>query len=105
MACRIERRVIGQDLLVLCISGGITERNVDTLRSLLQEEKAVVAIDLKDVLIASREAIELLAAHESGGIELRNCPPYIREWVTREKAERNTSEARTARTKELKDVD
>jgi len=23
---------------------------------------------------------------ESNGVELRNCPAYIREWVTREKA-------------------
>jgi hypothetical protein len=52
----------------------------------------VVAIDLKDVLLVDREAINLLAMCESNGVELRNCPAYIREWVTRERAVINASE-------------
>jgi hypothetical protein len=31
--------------------------------------------------------VNLLALSEANGTELRNCPPYIREWVTRERAE------------------
>ena len=31
--------------------------------------------------------MKLLALSEANGTELRNCPPYIREWVTREEAE------------------
>jgi hypothetical protein len=65
------------------------------LRALLEEEEGVVIIDLKDVLIVDREAIKLLAVCESNGVELRNCPAYIREWVTRERVDRNTSEKRT----------
>jgi hypothetical protein len=87
MACRIDRRVIDQDLLILSISGRIAERDVDTLRSLLEREQGVVAIDLKDVLIVGCEAIKFLALREAHGIELRNCPPYIREWITREAAD------------------
>jgi len=52
---------------------------VDLLRSLLEKERSVVAVDLKDALIVDREAIELLAMHESNGVELRDCPAYIRE--------------------------
>jgi hypothetical protein len=88
MACRIERRVTDQDLLILSISGRIAEWDVDTLRSLLQQEERVVAIDLKDVLIVGCEAITFLALREAHGIELRNCPPYIREWVSREAADK-----------------
>ena len=86
------------------ISGGITEECVDTLRALLEQEKGVVAIDLNDVLIVDREAIKLLAVGESNGVELRNCPAYIREWVTRETADRNTSEERTKRTEVSEDA-
>lgn len=89
---------------MLCIRGRIAERNVDTLRSLLQQEPRVVAIDLKDVLIVCREAIECLGLREKGGIELRNCPTYIREWVTRATAERNGFEKRTIRREEREDV-
>jgi hypothetical protein len=48
-----------------------------------------VAIDLKNVLLVDREAVKLLAVRESNGDELRNCPAYIREWVTRERADTN----------------
>jgi hypothetical protein len=94
MTCRIDRRVVGQGRAMLCISGRITEEGGNTLRALLEQEEGVVIIDLKDVLIVDREAITLLAVCESHGVELKNCPAYIREWVTRESADRNTSENR-----------
>jgi hypothetical protein len=104
MTCRFDRRVIGQDRAMLYISGRIAEEDVDTLRALLEQEKGVVAIDLKDVLIVDREAIKLLAASESNGVELRNSPAYLREWVTRETADRNTSEERTKRSEGSEDA-
>jgi hypothetical protein len=89
---------------MLYISGRITEEHVDTLRALLEQEKGVVTIDLKDVLIVDRETIRLLAGRESNRVKLRNCPAYIREWVTRETADRNTSEERTKRSEGSEDA-
>ena len=89
---------------MLYISGRIAEEDVDTLRALLEQDKGIVAIDLKDVLIVDREAIKLLAVSESNGVELRNCLAYIREWVTRETADRNTSEERTKRSEGNEDA-
>ena len=85
MSCRIDRVVIREDLDVLCISGRITEDDVDMLRGVLEQESGGFAIDLKNVLLVDREAVRLLALREANGTELRNCPPYIREWVTRER--------------------
>ena len=104
MTCRFDRGVIGPDRATLHISGRIAEEDVDTLRALLEQEKGVVAIDLKNVLIVDREAVKLLAVSESNGVELRNCPAYIREWVTKETADRNMSEERTKRSKGTEDV-
>ena len=104
MTCRIEHRVFAKDLVTLDISGEITEEDLDTLRASLAQESGVVAIDLKDVLIVDREAIKLLAMRESNGVELRNCPAYIREWVTREKAGRKTSEERKRRREGARDA-
>jgi len=86
MTCRIDRVVIGPGLLILHISGQISGKDVDLLRSLLEQERTVVAIDLKDVLLVDREAVSLLALRELNGAKLKNCPAYIREWVTRERA-------------------
>ncbi len=58
------------------------------LRGVLEQESGGLAIDLKNVLVVDREAVKLLALSEASGIELRNCPLYIREWVTRERADK-----------------
>ena len=87
MSCRIDRVVSADNLVVLFISGQITGEHVDILRGVLEQESGGFAIDLKNVLLVDREAVKLLALSEANGTELRNCPPYIREWVTRERAE------------------
>ena len=87
MSCRIDRVVSAENLVVLFISGRITGEHVDILKGVLEQESGGFAIDLKNVLLVDREAVKLLALSEANGTELRNCPPYIREWVTREGAE------------------
>jgi anti-anti-sigma regulatory factor len=64
MSCRIDRVVSGTGLLILHISGQITGKDVDLLRSLLEQEGSVVAIDLKNVLLVDRGAVRLLALSE-----------------------------------------
>ena len=86
MSCRIDRIVSAGDLVVLRVSGRIRAENVDTLRELLGSEKAGVIIDLKEVTLVDRDAVTFLALSETAGIELRNCPAYVREWVDRERA-------------------
>jgi hypothetical protein len=87
MSCRIDRVVDGDNLIVLSISGTITRQHVDTLRNVLQQEAGALAIDLKNVSLVDRDGVQLLALSEDSGMELRNCPAYIREWVARERAE------------------
>ena len=87
MSCRIDRVVIAENLVVLFISGRITGEHVDMLRGVLEQESGGFAIDLKNVLLVDREGVKLLGLSEATGTELRNCPPYVREWVTRERAD------------------
>jgi len=90
MSCRIDRIATAEKFVVLFISGRITGENVDLLRGVLEQESGGLAIDLKDVLLADRDAVKLLACSEANGTELRNCPLYIREWVTRERKRMRT---------------
>ncbi len=76
---------MAEDYVILRISGRITGEDLNVLRASLEQEKKSVAIDLREVLLADREAVKLLALHESNGAEIRNCPLYIREWITRER--------------------
>jgi hypothetical protein len=86
VTCRIDRHVVEGEFVTLRISGRITGENVNLLQAVLEQEKLTVTIDLKDVLLIDRNAARLLAGCESHGAELRDCPLYIREWITRERA-------------------
>ena len=86
MICRIERVLSPDGFAVLRVSGRIDCTYVETLWESMEKEKITkggLAIDLNEVTLVSQEAVEALAVAEANGIELRNCPAYVREWVSR----------------------
>lgn len=83
MTCRIDRLWIEQGV-ALRVSGRIAGEDLAVLRTALEEIR-VVAIDLAEVELVDRDAVEFLVLNEANGIALRNCPAYIREWITRER--------------------
>lgn len=85
MCYRIDRLDAGGDCVVFRLSGRIQGQDLETLRESLKQEKGEFVIDLKEVALVDREVVMFLAGGETSGIELRNCPPFVREWVDREK--------------------
>ena len=104
MTCKIERFVVGEDLVILRISGQITGQDVDLLRALVEQETRAPVLDLEDLVFVDREAVQFLASRESNGTELRNCPAYVREWVKRERAATRASEQRIKVREQTEDV-
>ena len=43
-----------------------------------------VTLDLKEVMAVDLEIVRFLGSCEREGTELLHCPPYIREWISRE---------------------
>jgi anti-anti-sigma regulatory factor len=81
---KIQRKANGD--VVLTLSGRLQADNVSELVALLAAEPAgrALVLDLKDVVLVDRDIVRFLLAREGDGIVLRNCPPYIREWIARE---------------------
>ena len=81
---KIERHENGD--VVFILSGRLRGHNVSDLAPLLAAEPTgrALALDLEDVVLVDREIVRFLRACESNGIALRNCPPYVREWIERE---------------------
>ena len=81
---KIQRRANGE--VVLTLSGRLAADNASELSALLAAEPAgrSLVLDLKDVVLVDRDIVRFLRACERDGIALRNCPPYIREWIARE---------------------
>jgi hypothetical protein len=44
-----------------------------------------VVLDLRDVSIVNLDVVRFLGVCESRGIQLLDCPAYIRKWIDREK--------------------
>jgi hypothetical protein len=104
MSCRIDRVVSADDLVVFRVSGRITAQDVGMIQDLLAQETSTVAIDLKDVLLVDREAVTLLASSEFNDVEIKNCPAYIREWITRESVKPDASRQETRTGDDIEDV-
>lgn len=83
---RIQRADNG--VVVFTLSGRIEGEDLDALKKLIELEtfERRVTLDLKEVKLVNREAVGFLAGCEAKGIKLINCPPYIREWIGRERA-------------------
>jgi len=86
MVCKIQRVFAAGGLVVFRVSGRIDGTFVDVLQELIENEKTAndtLALDLTEVTLVSIEAVRVLTGAEANGIELRNCPGYVREWITR----------------------
>jgi hypothetical protein len=76
---KIQRKSNGK--VVFTLSGRIEGEDIDELRRILELEGSGnhIALDLKDVTLVDREAAEFLAECEANGIQLENCPAYVRK--------------------------
>jgi len=82
---KIQRSANGRVLFTL--SGRIEEEDVKELRQLLASETKgqQLVLDLRNVTLVNEVAVKFLATCEADGIQLENCPAYIREWIERVK--------------------
>ena len=71
--------------MVFAVSGQIEESDLPELQDVLSAEStaADLTIDLQEARLMSREALMFFAMCESNGIKLKNCPPYLSEWLRR----------------------
>jgi hypothetical protein len=69
--------------VVLSLSGRIEIEDVAELQRLfgLEASGQAIALNLQDVTLIDRDAVSFLECCEIQGIELHNCPAYIREWI------------------------
>jgi anti-anti-sigma regulatory factor len=72
---------------VLQLSGRIEAEELSELKTALATEASAenLVLDLSEVDLAGQEAVKFLANYEARGARLRNCPAYIRDWITRER--------------------
>jgi hypothetical protein len=82
---KITRVVNGE--VVFCLSGRMDAENVGEMEALLSREAidGIIALELKDLRLVDQDVVSFLRRTEAGGIQLKNCPAYIREWINGER--------------------
>jgi hypothetical protein len=71
----------------LRLSGRIQSGGIACILSAMNEACAHVILDLSEVTLVDIAVVRFLIRCEHKGIELVQCPPYVREWMVRERAE------------------
>ena len=85
MTLRIETSVNGK-AVTFALSGQLDALGSVELQRLFDDHKEGkrFVLDLKDVRLVDRSAVRFLAFCEHGGMQIKNCPAYIRDWISRE---------------------
>src|SRR3984885_63691 len=81
---RIEKGV-HKSSTVLRLSGRIQEEYLSQLQTEIEQCADTPKLDLKDVKLLDRPSVRFLMRCESQGVQLVNCPLYIREWISRDR--------------------
>ena len=83
---KIQKLTDGE-FMVLSLIGRIEGEQLEELQKVFASAGGHqrIVLDLKEVRLVDQDAVTFLADHEACGTKLRNCPAYIREWITREK--------------------
>jgi anti-anti-sigma regulatory factor len=74
--------------VVFKLSGRIETENIAEVKALLSAETSGrhVLLDLSDLTLVDQDVVSFLRHSEADGIDLKNCPAYVREWMKQEKS-------------------
>jgi anti-anti-sigma regulatory factor len=75
--------------VVFTVSGRLDAENLDELKVLVNSEASGrrITLNLKELTLVDQDTVSFLISCEADNIQLKNCPAYIREWITRERSQ------------------
>jgi hypothetical protein len=80
---KIEKESDGR-VSILRLIGRVESEHIGELETLIAGNTQKLVLDLEEVTLVNREVVGFFGNCEAAGIELRNCPAYIRAWAQRE---------------------
>jgi hypothetical protein len=83
MTLRIERSA-RQRFTVFTLTGRMEAEHVVELKELFDSDYRNIILDLRELRLADRDAVKFLRSCERDGMNLENCPAYVRGWMDRE---------------------
>ena len=65
--------------------GRMRAEHLSELEKQLTENESKIVLDLEELNLVDVEAVRFLGMCETQGVTLLNCPPYIRDWIGKER--------------------
>ena len=87
MTLKIER-VSGPHETRIRLSGELRSKHLSQVNSEVKGAERPVALDLEEVDLVDIEGVRFLNECESEGISVLRCSPYVREWMQRERSQK-----------------
>ena len=84
MTLKIESAFDGNAVTVR-LSGRIEEDHLVAIQAEVRRYHPRLAFNLGEATLVDREVVRFLAAQEVEGVELLDCPRYIRQWIACER--------------------
>jgi hypothetical protein len=84
MTLKITKGSAGRRI-ALRLSGRIRSEDVEVILEEMKGEADGLVLDFEEVTLVDLDVIRFLGAREAEGVELVNCSPYIRDWISRER--------------------
>jgi hypothetical protein len=82
---RIERSIV-PDGTRIRLSGELRSPQLVDVSLAIARSDRLVALDLDELEHVDIDGVRFLDTCEAEGIELVNCSPYLREWISQERA-------------------
>ena len=72
---------------VFTVSGRLGAENLAEFKTQFSSEASGrrIVLDLRELTLVDQDAVSFLVRCEAENIQLKDCPAYIREWITRER--------------------
>ena len=83
---KIERQSDGKTMIIWLI-GRIRAEDLEELKKQIDDGAEAKVLNLSEITIVNADVIRFLSVTEREGTRLMGCPPYVREWILRERAE------------------
>jgi hypothetical protein len=65
--------------------GRIQRENLGDLARQIAGGGPSIVLDLDEIMLVDLDVVRFLRDAEAAGVELSHCPPFVREWIERER--------------------
>jgi hypothetical protein len=86
MTLKIESAFDGKTA-TLRLCGRIEGDHLDAIQAEIRRHTPRLVFNLGEATLVDREVVLFLSSLEAEGVELVECPRYIREWIARERSQ------------------